>query len=229
MNNRIPEANSKALADVFEPISKTRLALRQFGLSPGAISDLLSEYNLLRSQLLNHTDPENTPAMQEVSSLFNDKDFIAFCLCIKGDLVRDRFCVNEHWVPAYSTVKTLVGLGIPSHLITGLYVSLFHMDSRGLFLGVRAIDYYFIKSCNKYWMFDPVNPHSRLPKPIPHDWFPERSFFELCSKHGVSEQKAKTLALEYKVYWMDAGGVKASWNDHFNNWVSRKTKCPLNA
>lgn len=225
MNNNVAATNGSELTDVFEPSPKTKLGLRQFGLSPGDIIDLLREYNLLRAQLLNYEESQGPIARQEVAGLFNDKDFVSFCLASKGNLVHEKFCVGEAWTPTLSTVNILTTSGIPHHLVTGIYVSMFHMDSRGIFLGALAIDHYFIKSCRKYWMFDPVNPCSRLPKPIPANWLPAKAVFDSCLKVGMSEQYVTQKALEYRLYWIDAGGAKQSWDDHFKKWLSKKTGC----
>lgn len=185
------------------PSPKAKMQLKQFGLSKGQIKDLAHNYNTIKTE-------------------HNDSDFIRFCSSQHLSSITDSFHLKKSWTPSPSIVATLVDEGIPKDKMEHEYLPLFRFDHGGKPLIRASWDDSFAFACRTFWNKDSDNPNADLPRPIKPDWEPAIETVEKIASLGFDLSLIKLKAIEYRLYWREAGGTKKSWDDHFSEWFSRQ-------
>ncbi len=190
------------LNDHWQPSSATRLKLKQWGFSKGRVVDLLRRYKASA----NH---------------YCDNRFMAFCTQQAEDIVCDVLSVRQQWRPSQAAIRFLIEAGVPSECILNKYIPYFFSDYADKKVVEASWDRAFIQFAIRCWRRDPINPNAKFARPIPPDWLPCDDALVKLSVTGVSQQRLTAKALEFRLYWRDAGGYKLDWDEAFVQWVMR--------
>lgn len=185
------------------PSPRAKMQLKQFGLSQGQIKDLTHQYNTLQADR-------------------NDHDFIRFCSSQHLSRITDSFHLKKSWTPSPGIFTTLEEEGIPRVKMEHGYLHFFRFDHGGKPLIRASWDDSFAFACRSFWNKDPDNPNADLPRPIKPDWEPAIETVKKITSLGFDLSLIKLKAMEYRLYWREAGGAKKSWDDHFSQWFSRQ-------
>lgn len=199
-----------------------KMRLKQYGLNPGQIFDLATEYNSIRDDLIRNIDPILTEEINEISRYFSEEDFIKFCLTNKREVILKRFSLDSDWKPLNETVANLNQRGISIEKTINEYLPMFIVDFKNQFLGQYSTDYYFIKECHSYWSIDIDNPNSKTPRRIQSNWVPSDKAIQELNLKGINHERIRSEILEYRLYWTESGGMKTDWDKHFISWYCRK-------
>lgn len=85
----------------------------------------------------------------------------------------------------------------------------------------------FILHIKRQWArYTAVIQNDAEPRPIPADWRPDETVFEVLALANIDRQFAERQVAEFVIYWKDTGRAESSWNTRFlqnvkRNWANR--------
>lgn len=186
----------------WQPNAATQLKLKQWGFSKGRIVDLLNRYKT--SADLTH---------------YTDARFVQFCTQNAQDIVSNVLGVTPHWKPSAAAVLFLRETGIPTPCVLEKYVPYFLSDFANKNITQASWDKAFIQFAISCWNRDPLNPNAKFARPIDDNWLPSESVIAKLNLIGVNTRSLTEKALEFRLYWRDAGGYKLDWDKAFFQWM----------
>lgn len=130
--------------------------------------------------------------------------------------VIDLLRVPDDWYPNEETMDKLVSHGIPENVIANSLARYVKAGS----IEDNCLERSFIGYCLSEWSKNPLNQHGTTLKPMSTEWMPSSKTINELVTEGNEENSVILAAMEYRLYWMEAGGQKPQWDNHFK-WFYR--------